>query len=119
MSYTSDENGFIPEGEHIPKPVPFPVVTVPEERAQPIDTPPAIIVEKRLPEDILAKTALFDETQFFGPVPHVSSPPLAVNDVPVVRSLIENGGIRDSGALRSESVINPDGSYHYRYVEKC
>lgn len=116
VTYTSDENGFVPVGEHIPtSPVPWPIVNAPEEPSHPIENP---TIENRLPEEVRASIQLSDETQSFGPIPHASSPSLPVNDVPIVRSLIDHTE-HDSGLVRSETVINPDGSYHYRYVKGC
>lgn len=97
VEYTSDENGFIPTGEHIIKPIlPLPVAAVPEESHQPIETLSTPAIENRLPEEVRENIALIN-----------------VNNAPSVRTIIDHGE-HGSGLLRSESIINPDGSYHYR-----
>lgn len=92
VTYTSDENGHVAEGAHLPKPN---VVEQSIEHIEPI----AMIPDER-PTEILTEEIV---------------PTLPESDAPITRTLTDHVD-HNSGLVRSEHVVNPDGTYFYRFV---
>lgn len=134
VNYKSDSNGFKAEGDHLPKPIVISTeqgVNVPsssyteshstEEHVQSSVEIPSVPSEESHQTEIIHEAHLTEERrpiEHIPPVPLPTLPTLPVNDASasIGRALLSNSDEVHSSALRSESVVNPDGTYHYMYV---